>query len=104
MEVIHHIFSLYIKETNFICKVHKDNQSCIEMANSNKFMPRTKHIALKYDHFKSHVKQNNISVDYCRTEDQKTDLLTEPLSDELFVQLRFMLCGWQTNIQSFSLI
>ena len=64
------------------------------MANSNKFTPRTKHIALKYHHFKSHVNQNKITVEYCRTEDQKADLLTKPLSDEFFFRLRYMLCGW----------
>ena len=94
MEEIHHIFPVYIKEPNFVCKVHEDNQSCIKVANSTKFTPRIKHIALKYHHFKTHVNQKKITVEYCRTEDQKADLLTKPLSDELFFRLRYMLCGW----------
>ncbi|KAL7523733.1 hypothetical protein ACHAWF_000646 [Thalassiosira exigua] len=79
---------------NFVCKVHEDNQSCIKMASSDKFTPRTKHIALKYHHFKSHVKRKGILIDYYMTEDQKADLLTKPLGDELFFRLRFMLSGW----------
>ncbi|KAL7517056.1 hypothetical protein ACHAWF_000103 [Thalassiosira exigua] len=80
---------------NFVCKVHKDNQSCIKMASSDKFSPRTKHIALKYHHFKGHVKRKEILVEYCRTEqDQKADLLTKPLSDDLFFCLRYMLSRW----------
>ena len=91
MEEIHPIFPVHITQPNFVCKVHEDNQSCIKMANSDKFTPRTKHIALKYHHFKSHVKDKKILIDYCRTEDQKADLLTKPLSDEAFFRLRFIM-------------
>ena len=94
MEEIHPVFPVHIKTPNFKCKVHEDNQSCIKMANSDKFTPRTKHIALKYHHFKSHVKRGIIDIQYCRTEDQKADLLTKPLADELFLKLRCMLSGW----------
>ena len=94
MEEIHPVFPVHITKPNFVCKVHEDNQSCIKMANSDKFTPRTKHIALKYHHFRSHIKRGLIDVQYCRTEDQKADLLTKPLADELFFTLRYMLCGW----------
>ncbi|KAL7523465.1 hypothetical protein ACHAWF_000534 [Thalassiosira exigua] len=79
---------------NFVCKVHEDNQTYIKMALSDKFTSRTKHIVLKYHHFKSHVKRKEILIDYCRTENQKADLLTKPLADELFFRLRFMLSVW----------
>ena len=92
-EEIHKIFPLHIVQPEVGCSVHEDNQSCIKMANSMKFTPRTKHIALKYHHFKSFVKSGNIKIGYCRAEDQKTDLLTKPLSDELFFKLRYMLIG-----------
>src|SRR6056300_281504 len=94
MEEIHPVFPVHINQPKFVCKVHEDNQSCIKMAKSDKFTPRTKHIALKYHHFRSFVKQDRITIDYCRTEDQKADLLTKPLSDELFFRLRYMLSGW----------
>ena len=73
MEEIHLIFPVHITQPNFVCKVHEDNQSCIRMANSEKFTPRPKYIALKYHYFKSHVKQKKVSINYCRTEDQKAD-------------------------------
>ena len=81
-------------QPNFFCKVHEDNQSTIKMATSEKFTPRTKHIALKYHHFRSHVKKGHIEINYCPTEDQKADLLTKPLSDNIFFRLRYMLSGW----------
>ncbi len=54
------------------------------MANSEKITPRTKPIALKCHHFRLHVKNKKVTVNYCRTEYQKADLLTKPLCDELF--------------------
>ncbi|KAL7532771.1 hypothetical protein ACHAWF_004253 [Thalassiosira exigua] len=64
------------------------------MASSDKFTPRTNHIALRYHHFKLHVKRKEILINYCRTEDQKENLLTNHLPDELAFRLRSMLCGW----------
>ena len=94
MKDLQKIFPVHITKPTFHCKVHEDNQSCIKMAKSEKNTPRTKHIALKYHHFRSYVKKGAIEIDYCRTEDQKADLLTKPLSDALFFRLRYMLVGW----------
>jgi hypothetical protein len=90
---LHTIFPVHINKPNFFCKVH-DNQSKIKMATSDKFTTQTKHIALKYHHFCSHVKNGHIEINYCPTEDQKTDLLTKPLADAAFVRLKHMLIGW----------
>ncbi len=54
------------------------------MATSEKSTPGTKHIALKYHHFRSHVKEGHIEINYCPTEDQKADLLTKPLANAAF--------------------
>ena len=94
MEEINTVIPLHIDIPNFVCKVHEDNQSCIKMATGNKFTPRTKHIALKYHHFKTHVKDGRVSIKYCPTHLQLADILTKPLPDEAFYALRYMLCGW----------
>ena len=83
-----------MKTPTFVCKVHEDNQLCITMAMSPKFTPRTKHIALKYHHFCSPIKSGVIQITYWRTTEQKADLLTKPLADDLFFKLCYMLCGW----------
>ncbi len=89
------IFPVHTNKLNFFCKVYEDNQSTIRMAKSDKFTPRTKHIALKYHHFHSHIKNGHIEISYCPTEDQKADLLTKPLADVAFFRLRqHMLIGW----------
>ena len=94
MEEINDVFPLLISKPHFVCKFHEDNQSCIKMATGTKFSPRTKHIALKYHHFRSHVKSGRVDIQYRPTQEQLADLLTKPLSNEAFFVLRYMLCGW----------
>ena len=50
------IVPLLNSTTKFCLTVHEDNLSSISMAESLKFTPRTKHIAIKYKHFSSKVK------------------------------------------------
>eukprot|EP00978_Attheya_sp_CCMP212_P041478 scaffold238285_cov31-Attheya_sp.AAC.1 len=47
------IFDIYLMEPKVHCKVYKDNNGCIAVAQSPDFNPRTKRIALKYHHFRS---------------------------------------------------
>ncbi|KAL7529001.1 hypothetical protein ACHAWF_002798 [Thalassiosira exigua] len=70
MKELHGVLPVQVTTPNFISKVHKDNQSCIKMANSEKFTLCTKHRTLKYNHFKSFVQNKRILIQYCRTEEQ----------------------------------
>jgi hypothetical protein len=94
MEEINEVFPLMMNPPNFYCKVWEDNQSCIAMATSQKFMPQTRHIALKYHHFKQYVESGKIRINYVHTEVQQADILTKPVKIELFSKLRYMLMGW----------
>jgi hypothetical protein len=94
MKGLHTIFPVHINKLSFFYKVHENNQSTIRMAKSDKFTQQTKHIALKYHYFFSHVKNGRIEISYCPTEDQKVDWLTKPLADVAFFRLRHMLIGW----------
>ena len=94
VEGIHLVIPIYASKSNCVCKVHADNQLCIKMATGIRFSLRTKHIALKYHHFRSHVKSGRVEIQYRPTEEQLADLLTKPLSNEAFFTLRYMLCGW----------
>ena len=94
MKELKSAFPIEIQLPNFNCTVHEDNQSCISMATKQKFSPRTKHIALKYHHFRSFVNSKQIEIQYIRTEDQLADCLTKPLGKNLFFDLRKMLMGW----------
>ena len=52
LEEIAKIVDININTPRINCKVYEDNNACISMAKSNEFSPRTKHIALKYHHFR----------------------------------------------------
>ena len=92
-------FPLYLPQPRFIIKVREDNQSCLAMAENPKFTPRTKHIAIKYHHFRKHViTQTNpdgfISLEYCSMHDQIADIFTKPVLNDHFFKLRKGLMGW----------
>jgi hypothetical protein len=92
MKEISVVFPLYLPQPKFVIKVREDNQSCIAMANNPKFSPRTKHIAIKYHHFRKHViTQSNLNgfilIDYCSMDDQIADTFTKPVRDVIFFRL-----------------
>ena len=86
--------SLHMPEPEFYCKVFEDNQSCIKIATTNKFSPRTKHIALKYHHFRKYVDDKTIRIFHIETREQTADIFTKPLDTTLFEHLRKKLNGW----------
>ena len=90
---------LFNPTTKFCLTVHEDNLSSISMAESLKFSPRTKHIAIKYHHFRSKVKTSynpsgDIVIKYISTKRQLADIFTKPVDDVTFFTLRKLLCGW----------
>ena len=82
------------KQPHFFCTVWEDNRSCIRVAESPKFTPRTKHIALKYHHFRRFVSDGTLNIKPIDTKEQMADIFTKPLPEQQFVYLRKKLCGW----------
>ena len=92
-----------LKEQNFIndfqlpkihCKAFEDNSGALELARTPKMRPRTKHINIKYHHFRSYVDEGLISIHKINTNDQIADIFTKPLSYPLFTKHRKTLLGW----------
>ena len=73
--------------------VFEDNNSCIELVKCPRMRSRTKHIGLKYHHFRSKVKEKMISVHRVDTKMQHRDLLTKALAEPQFVHLRKLITG-----------
>ena len=93
------VFPLHMPTPDFCLTVHEDNLSTIAMAESIKFTPRTKHIAIKYHHFRSRVQSTynptgDIRIRWVESKKQLADIFTKPLDDPTFFQLRHMLQGW----------
>jgi len=94
LEEIAKIVDINVKTPQIRCKVYEDNNACISMAKSQKFSPRTKHIALKYHHFRLAVQRNLVEILPIDTKQQIADIFTKPLDSNQFIYLRKKLIGW----------
>ena len=88
------IFPIELPKPKLFCKIFEDNEACISMATSLKFTPRTKHLALKYHHFKSWITKGILELVHVDTKDQLADMMTKPLDSTLFQKLRYRVNGW----------
>ncbi len=77
-----------------LCTTWEDNRSCIRVAESPKSTLRTKHIALKYHHFRQFVHNKTIVINPIDTREQIADIFTKPIDEKQFQYLRKKLCGW----------
>jgi hypothetical protein len=77
-----------------IADLFEDNAAAYELAKAPKMRPRTKHIALKYHHFREHVSNGTVRVHLIGTKDQIADIFTKALDKPSFTHLRKLLCGW----------
>ena len=76
------------------CKAFEDNSGALEIAKEYKIRPRTKHINIRYHHFREHVARGEISIHAISTQDQIADIFTKPLAVDLFEKHRRSIMGW----------
>ena len=67
------------------------------MARLPKMRPRTKHIGVKYHHFREHVKRGAISIHKVPTELQLADIATKPQPRALFESQRESMMQWEAE-------
>ena len=48
-------FPIVTTKTGVTCKIYEDNSGALEMARTEKYRPRTKHLNIKLHHFRQHV-------------------------------------------------
>ena len=94
LEEIDEIIPVYKPKPRVHCKVWEDNEGCVSLATQQKFSPRTKHIAVKYHHFREKVNNGTVSIHSIDTKEQTADIFTKPLDESLFKYLRKKLSGW----------
>jgi hypothetical protein len=70
------------------------NEGAIEIAKVPKMRPRTKHLNIKYHHFREEVKKGTVSIYHVTTGEQMADMLTKPLDESLFERHRKKMMGW----------
>ena len=82
-----------IKDRKIKCNVFEDNNGCIELAKCPKLRPRTKHIGIKYHHFRSKVADGTIHIAPIDTHEQQADIFTKALPRDQFKYLRKLFTG-----------
>jgi hypothetical protein len=68
--------------------LYEDNQSCIKLAQSERYKSRTKHIDVKYHKLRELKENKTIDLEYCNSKDMIADILTKPLPKPQFEHLR----------------
>ena len=80
--------NIELKSPSVKCKLFEDNNGAIELAKAPKIRPRTKHIALKYHHFREHVRKGLIEINLIDTLEQVAEIFTKALPFWIFNYLR----------------
>ena len=65
-----------------------DNNSAINLSKHSVQHSRAKHIDISYHFIKDKVEKGEVKLDYVPTAEQIADILTKPLSSEVFATLR----------------
>jgi len=81
---------------SIVSAVWEDNQAALKIATAPfpNMSPRTKHIAIKYHWFRSHLEEGKIEAQYINTTEQRADIFTKGLVQKDFEEKRKMLMGW----------
>jgi hypothetical protein len=75
--------------------IYEGNALCIAVATKEvHHKPRTKHIALKYHHFKDYLQSGAIQIVKVPTSQNLADILTKPLTQVLHERLCLGMMGW----------
>jgi hypothetical protein len=75
--------------------VFEDNATCIAVATREAHLkPRTKHISLKYHHFRAYVQSGALQIVKVASASNLADIFTKPLTQVLHENLRKGLMGW----------
>jgi len=96
-DLLHELASttkLIVGDTVTHSTIFEDNRGCVDLANAPKLHPRTKHIGVKYHHFRSHVANSHIKIQWIDTKHQLVNIFTKPLPLTSFESLRYTLLGW----------
>ena len=74
------VFGMKFDSCNSCTTTFKDNKGEIELAKEPKYRPRTKHLSIKWHHFREHIKRGTSKTVYVETNEQQADIMTKPLA------------------------
>lgn len=68
-----------------------DNNSSIKLSRNPVFHGRTKHIKVRFHFLRDLVKEEEVSLVHCGTEDQVAEIMIKPLKLDTFQKMRRLL-------------
>ena len=93
MKELYFIFYINLTNSEVFCKAFEENQTCIAVVEFKTISPRTKHIAINYQHFRRFVQKKFIRICYIDTREQTTEIFTKPLDKALLIYVLRKLSG-----------
>lgn len=69
-------------------KLFVDNKSSIDLTNHPMSHGRSKHIERRYHFLRNQVNEGKLELEYCKSEVQLDDILTKPLKNIRFNELK----------------
>ena len=73
------VFGMKCDSCNSYTTTFEDNKGAIDLAKEPKFRPQTKHLSIKWHHFREHIKRGTSKIFYVVTNEQQADIMTKPL-------------------------
>ena len=67
MKEVSFILDIHVPKPEVFWKIFKDNQSCITVAKSKNFSPRSKHICIQYYDFQNFLQKKIVWICYIDT-------------------------------------
>jgi len=96
-EIESHGIAYKFQSPTVYCKLFEDNSAALEIARVSKMRPRTKHVNMKYHHFREYVKKGLIEILPISTDDQLADIGTKPLAFSKFNTFRELIMKWSLD-------
>jgi hypothetical protein len=94
IQELSHVCNISSQDATTYSTIFKDNKGCVDLIAAPTMRPRSRHISIKYHHFREHVRTGLIRIKWISTHDQLADIFTKPMPLSKFIGLQQTLLGW----------
>ena len=88
------VFGMKCDLYNSYTTTFEDNKGAIKLSKYPKCRPQTKHVSIKWHHFREHIKKIISKIVYIETNEHQSKIMKKPLSKPQFEYLRKYIMVW----------